>query len=108
MLKHVLAAATIGCAALAFSAANTPTLALPLVAEHLAADTGMTLVRRGHRSHGHGHRNFHRGHRFHGGIFFGAPLVYGYHGGSCAWLRHRALVTGSPYWWRRYRWCRGW
>jgi len=27
---------------------------------------------------------------------------------GCAWLRHRALVTGSSYWWRRYRWCRGW
>jgi len=39
-------------------------------------------------------------------FFVGAP-VYGYYAG-CAWLRHRALLTGSPYWWQRYRWCRGW
>ena len=45
-----------------------------------------------------------------GAFFVGAPIyTYGYaYGGGCAWLRHRALVTGSPYWWRRYRWCRGW
>jgi len=39
-------------------------------------------------------------------FFVGAP-IYAY-GGGCAWLRYRALVTGSPYWWRRYRWCLGW
>jgi hypothetical protein len=39
-------------------------------------------------------------------FFVGAP-VYGYYAG-CAWLRYRALVTGSPYWWQRYRWCLGW
>jgi hypothetical protein len=26
--------------------------------------------------------------------------VYGYR--RCAWLRRRAIVTGSRYWWRRY------
>src|SRR5262245_11663089 len=30
-------------------------------------------------------------------FFVGAP-IYAY-GGACWWLRHRALVTGSPYWW---------
>jgi hypothetical protein len=39
-------------------------------------------------------------------FFVGVP-VYGYYAG-CAWLRHRALVTGSPYWWQRYHWCLGW
>ena len=39
-------------------------------------------------------------------FFVGAP-VYGYYAG-CGWLRHRALVTGSPYWWQRYHWCLGW
>src|SRR5215467_9412266 len=38
-----------------------------------------------------------------------APSLYSMmhyaYGGGCAWLRHRALVTGSPYWWQRYRWC---
>ena len=33
-------------------------------------------------------------------------LVTGY--GRCEWLRRRALATGSSYWWRRYRQCRGW
>ncbi len=27
-------------------------------------------------------------------------------GRRCGWLRKRAIVTGSPYWWRRYRACR--
>jgi hypothetical protein len=31
------------------------------------------------------------------------PVVIG--GTRCTWLRQRALVTGSPYWWRRYRLC---
>jgi hypothetical protein len=67
---------------------------------------------------GHFHRpvfvhRFHRPlfvHRFHRHVFVrraffvGAPVYYG----GCAWLRHRALVTGSPYWWQRYRWCLGW
>jgi hypothetical protein len=39
--------------------------------------------------------------------YYGGPYYYGagypYYGGSCAWLRHRARVTGSPYWWHRYR-----
>jgi hypothetical protein len=29
---------------------------------------------------------------------------YGYRS-DCGWLRRRALDTGSPYWWRRYRAC---
>jgi hypothetical protein len=32
----------------------------------------------------------------------------GYYYGDCGWLRRRARVTGSPYWWRRYRQCRDW
>jgi hypothetical protein len=51
-------------------------------------------------------RPFHRRVFFRRAFFIGGP-VYGYYGG-CAWLRHRALVTGSPYWWQRYRWCVGW
>jgi len=26
----------------------------------------------------------------------------------CAWLKRKALQTGSQYWWTRYRDCRGW
>ena len=32
---------------------------------------------------------------------------FGYLPANCSWLRRRALETGSPYWWRRYRACRG-
>jgi hypothetical protein len=34
-----------------------------------------------------------------------APVVVT---GGCEWLRRRALLTGSRYWWRRYYACRGW
>jgi hypothetical protein len=38
------------------------------------------------------------------------PYYYGYYNSyyddSCAWLRRRALRTGSSYWWRRYEDCR--
>ena len=47
------------------------------------------------------------GHHHHHGIRLfvgGGPGFYGY-GGSCRWLRLRALETGSPYWWKRYRFC---
>ena len=54
-------------------------------------------------------RRFPRRVFFRRAFFVGVPL-YGYYayGGACAWLRYRALVTGSPYWWQRYRWCVGW
>ncbi len=26
---------------------------------------------------------------------------------GCEWMRRRAIATGSAYWWRRYRVCRG-
>jgi hypothetical protein len=48
-----------------------------------------------HHHHGHGIR-----------IFLGGG-GYGYadYGRSCRWLKLRALETGSPYWWKRYRFC---
>ena len=57
----------------------------------------------------------HRGHRHRGGkrrfYSYGyAPYYYGYYDSyyddSCAWLRRKALRTGSSYWWRRYERCR--
>jgi hypothetical protein len=52
--------------------------------------------------HLHAPRFFH--HRRH---FRGPVIVSGFYGyPSCAWLRHRAIVTGSPYWWNRYWRCR--
>jgi len=31
-----------------------------------------------------------------------------YYDNDCYWLKRRAISTGSRYWWRRYRECRGW
>jgi hypothetical protein len=67
---------------------------------------------KGRRGYGYGpgfgerprfYRDGHR-HRFHGHDRF--EPGYGYRSG-CGWLRRRALETDSPYWWRRYRACRG-
>ncbi len=44
--------------------------------------------------------------------FYALPYVaypyyaYSYSGGGCYWLKERAIVTGSSYWWRRYDACR--
>ncbi len=44
--------------------------------------------------------------------FYALPYVaypyyaYSYSGGGCYWLKERAIVTGSSYWWRRYDECR--
>jgi hypothetical protein len=43
--------------------------------------------------------------RYRSGVYFATPVVVG---GSCAWLKVKAADTGSRYWWRRYRECRGW
>jgi hypothetical protein len=57
-----------------------------------------------HRRSAHQHRH-HRGLR----MSWGGPVFWfydGYYYGDCAWLRRKAIATGSRYWWRRYRLCR--
>jgi hypothetical protein len=34
-------------------------------------------------------------------VWYGAP----YASNDCGWIKHRAIVTGSPYWWSRYHEC---
>jgi hypothetical protein len=47
----------------------------------------------------------HRSHRHvRSGVYI-TPVVVG---SSCAWMRVKAVNTGSRYWWHRYRECRGW
>jgi hypothetical protein len=52
----------------------------------------------------------HKHHHFHGSgivLSFGGPSYgYGYEP-SCYWLKRKAIHTGSPYWWKRYRFCMG-
>jgi hypothetical protein len=59
--------------------------------------------------HGFDHDNFHHFHnrRFFVGnsFFFGGYPYYGY--GNCYWLKRRAIIIGSPYWWSRYEDCVG-
>jgi hypothetical protein len=108
MLKSIVAAALLGVAA--FTAPALPTQAATVQ----RIDRGPAAVIPV-RLHG-GFHHFAGHHRFHGfrrGFVVAGPVYYygyGYgYGGGCAWLRHRALVTGSPYWWHRYRLCRyGW
>jgi hypothetical protein len=47
-------------------------------------------------------RVYRSGPRYRSGMYFATPVVVG---GSCAWLRVKAIDTGSRYWWRRYREC---
>ena len=95
--------------------------AMAMSAPTLEADEAVMLVRRGGRGGHHGgfrHDDDHHRHHFHFrdrphfGLWFGfgAPYYYGYrYDDDCRWLRRRAIVTDSRYWWRRYRACRhGW
>ncbi len=68
----------------------------------VATEQATTQVRYGHRHHG-GHW---RGPRY--GFSIGVPLYAGSYYAGCSWLHRRAVETGSRYWWRRYRECRGW
>jgi len=58
--------------------------------------------------HIHGHYDRYGGNVFvFGGLGYGNEWGYDRYGyyGDCGWLRHRAAVTGSRYWWRRYQAC---
>jgi hypothetical protein len=60
------------------------------------------------RSHGFAARHVHRHRHFRGrGIAVGVPLAYGayYYTSGCDWLRRKAYITGSGYWWDRYYAC---
>ena len=60
--------------------------------------------------HGRHSRHFIRRHGRH--FFFASGVGFwfydGYYYGDCAWLRQRAIVTGSSYWWHRYNQCSYW
>jgi len=59
--------------------------------------------------HGFNHDNFHHFHNrrvfVSSAFFFGGYPYYGY--GNCYWLKRRAIITGSRYWWSRYEDCVG-
>jgi hypothetical protein len=39
-------------------------------------------------------------------FFFGGSPYHGYYG-DCYWLKRKAIITSSPYWWSRYEDCVG-
>lgn len=104
-----------------------PAQALPLAKSGITVkQDGVTEVRRYRRGFGKHHfgkrhfgkRRFHGRHwgyrrhhrRFRPRIYFGPSYYYGYRSygyhNRCRWLKRRAIVTGSHYWWRRYNRCR--
>jgi hypothetical protein len=55
---------------------------------------------------GHNFDRFHHRHRvFVNGVWVWVYDYYAYN--DCWWLRRRALIIGSPYWWSRYNYCVG-
>ena len=127
---RVLLAATIAAAVLAIGSSMEPAASLPLGGQganpdapvHKAQqmspspDVGGRKTRSGEKGMrddgprtGQRSRDWNGGDRERrrsgrGGIWFGPG--YGFRP-DCGWLRRRALDTGSPYWWRRYRACAG-
>jgi hypothetical protein len=115
MLKAAIAIAAIAGVALLGPAARSPAHAVPNLGMTDVGDADVIQV----KSHGRHHmahsrasgrhyyaRRHHFRHRHFRGRFYGG---YVYAGHRCGWLRHRAIVTGSAYWWRRYYRCRrGW
>lgn len=105
-----IAAAMLG----AVSLVGTPASAAAIPAVKPAGVAGdVLLVGGGHHGGGHGGGGHHGGHHGHRGGYWGPGygFVIGgpvYNGSGCGWLRRRAIDTGSRYWWRRYRDCRGW
>jgi hypothetical protein len=113
MRRNVLA---FGCAALTMlmlSAILTPADAGRNGGGGQGFSRGGPRLHGGPRFYGGGpriHHGRHHHHRHFRGIYIGAPYVYydGYYPyAGCTWLRHRALRTGSPYWWNRYYACIG-
>jgi hypothetical protein len=57
---------------------------------------------KGHKGDHHKHHRYGKHYRYYPGIFtYGAYSYYD----ECDWLRRKARVTGSPYWWQRYQEC---
>ena len=108
MLKAVLVASALMLAAFVGSAPQASAGVQPQLSKAPTDVVGTVGWRHYGQYHHRPFRHRHFGHFHRRGFVIGAP-IYAYSYGGCSWLRHRALVTGSPYWWHRYRLCRrGW
>jgi len=120
MIKRVLMAAATAGGLLTVLAVTPSAEAVPMAKVQAAPGGGVvTPVMRGGGRHFGGGQHFGGGRHFYGGprfrgLYYAAPFVgygayyygsgYGY-GSGCGWLRRRAEVTGSRYWWARYEEC---
>lgn len=89
-----------------FTQAPSPAEAAGLPRIDAAGASGVTLARGRHYGGYGGARHTYRPY------FYARPVprvyayagpVYGYSRSNCGWLHHKAHVTGSRYWWNRYR-----
>jgi hypothetical protein len=108
MRKTVFAAAFAAAALLFASPQVTSPAAAAPNAKSGHASHGAHHASSGQRRHFDRHPSRRHGWHHRGGPRFGVYIGrgYGYAGRSCAWLRAKAIQTGSRYWWRRYRECR--
>ncbi|MDZ4843692.1 MAG: hypothetical protein SH859_16325 [Hyphomicrobium aestuarii] len=82
--------------------AATAALALTILGAAVPGAVTPAEAKKGFKGHGH---HFFIGH-FPRRHFYGPRYHFaGY--GDCYGLKRKAFATGSPYWWARYRDCRG-
>ena len=89
------------------STLKAATAALALMILGAAVPGAVTPAEAKKGFHGHGHaRHIFIGH-FPRRHFYGPRFYYSGGYGDCYGLKRKAFRTGSPYWWARYRDCRG-
>ncbi len=79
---------------------NPPKKSALVLGAAVVAMTGV-LAAPAHAKKGHIH--------IHLGVPVGVGFVdYGYYdyGPSCYWLKKKAINTGSPFWWKKYKQCK--
>ncbi len=85
--------------ALALTAVAATAFAFSATAGSSTAEAKKLIIKVGHFHH------FHHRHIFRPRVV--VPLIAASYVGGCYWMKERAQALDSPYWWDRYRACRG-
>lgn len=85
--------------ALAVTAVAAGTFTVATTAGSSDAEARRLVIRLAHVHH------IHRHHIFRPRVI--VPLIAASYVGGCYWMKARAEALDSPYWWDRYRACRG-